>query len=95
MKAGWRFRHVQSTIGSVTDAAKKLLEEVLALPVEDQRWLSDKLIERVRPEHEDVELHPAWIPEIKRRIEDVRSGRVESTPADEALARVRARLQKG
>ena len=35
------------------------------------------------------DLDPAWAAEIKRRVEDMESGRVVGTPGDEVMARVR------
>jgi len=75
---------------SVTDAAKKLLEEFNALPEEDQRWF----LREVGDLDDDDELHPDWIPEIQRRIDDIRRGEVKTSPAKEAIDRVRVRLQK-
>lgn len=73
----------------MTDAAKKLMDEALALPREQRRQLGIALLESV----DDFELHPAWIPEIRQRIADIESGKVKTVPADEALRRIRARLE--
>ncbi len=79
----------------VTDAAKKLMEQALALPREDRRRLGLALLESLDDDEQGLALHPAWIPEIKRRVEEIESGNVKTVPADEALVRLRARLQKG
>ena len=51
----------------VTDAAKKLLEEVLALPEEDQRWIADRLLDHVPRDAGEIER--AWADEAVERLE--------------------------
>ncbi len=72
----------------MTDAAKKLLEEFLALPEEDQRWF----LREVGGVASDDELHPDWIPEIQRRVERAERGETKPIPWDEVEARVRRSL---
>ncbi len=78
----------------MTDAAKKILEEFDALSDDDQRWLVDVLVERVRGTDDDGELSDAWKQEIVRRIERVQSGESKPIPWEEAEARLRESLRK-
>jgi putative addiction module component (TIGR02574 family) len=78
----------------VTDAAKKILEEFDALSDDDQRWLVDVLVERVRGADDDGELSDAWKQEIVRRIERVQSGESKPIQWEEAEARLRESLRK-
>ena len=58
------------------------------LPAESRARLADLLVESL----DAVELGPIdrlWITEAKRRRDEVRSGRVETIPGDEALKKVR------
>lgn len=75
----------------MTDAAKKLLDEVLALPEEDQRWLSDALVDRIDPI--DDELRTAWNEAAVERLEALERGEAKLVSHDEARARARAILR--
>jgi putative addiction module component (TIGR02574 family) len=37
----------------------------------------------------------AWEDEIKRRVEDIRGGRVKTIPGEQVLGRLKARLRDG
>jgi putative addiction module component (TIGR02574 family) len=63
--------------------------EVLSLPPENRARLLELLIESFEPRSK---AQTAWLELANRRREDVRSGKVQIMPGDEALARVRARL---
>jgi hypothetical protein len=67
---------------------EQLVEQAMDLPTESRARLADLLVESL----DAVELGPIdrlWITEAKRRRDDVRSGRVEAIPGDEALKKVR------
>ena len=80
-------------MAQVTPQVSELLEKALALSSQDRGLLIDLLIATLDngPAEEGVEA--AWKEEIERRIEDVRSGRVKMIPAEQVLARARARLR--
>jgi putative addiction module component (TIGR02574 family) len=80
----------------VTDVAKKLMEEALALPREERRRLGLALLESVAALEgdDDIGLHDAWKDEILRRVDRVRSGESKPVPWDEAEARLRESLRK-
>jgi putative addiction module component (TIGR02574 family) len=60
----------------------------LALPSEARALLADRLVESLDPA-EDGNLHQLWAVEALRRRDEVRSGKVQTIPGEEALARVR------
>ncbi|MFT3665342.1 addiction module protein [Piscinibacter sp.] len=66
-----------------------LAAQALSLPPEDRALLLERLIASFEPKSPAQE---AWFKLAQRRREDVRGGRVQMVPGDEALARVRARL---
>lgn len=66
---------------------EQIAEEALALPSEARALLADRLVESLDPA-EDGYVHQLGISEARRR-DDVRSGRVQTIPGDEALAQVR------
>lgn len=78
----------------MTNAAKKPLEDFEALSANDQRWLVDVLVARVRDADDDNELSDGWKQEILRRIERVRSRESKPIPWEEAEARLRESLRK-
>lgn len=59
---------------------ESLTEAVLSLPSDARALLADDFI------------RDAWASESLRRLDDVRSGRKHTVSRDEALARVRAKL---
>ena len=71
----------------MTDAARKLLEEALALPKEQQRWLADQLLEVVPA---DEEVADAWAGEAVERLERAERGEAKLVSYDE----VRERAQR-
>ncbi len=62
----------------------QLAEEALALPANAQALLVDRLVESLGPV-EDVPFRELWSAEALRRRDDIRSGRVQAVPGDEAL----------
>ena len=67
---------------------EQVAEEALALPSEARALLADRLVESLDPA-EDGFIRQLWAAEARRRLEDVRSGRIKTIPVDEVLAQVR------
>jgi len=63
---------------------EQLAEEALALPANARALLVDRLVESLDPA-EDVPFRQLWAAEAFRRRDDVRSGRVQTIPGEEAL----------
>lgn len=74
----------------MTSAAKKVLEEALALPSEDRAELMEALAESL--DVAEIRLTSAWQAEIGRRVEAVEQGESLLIPGDEVDARLRAAL---
>jgi len=65
---------------------RRLLDEILSLPVEERVELVDVLLcslDRSNPEIEKL-----WAEEAKRRLEAVRSGKLKTVPIEEVFAYV-------
>jgi len=62
-----------------------VLEKALALSTQERGLLIDRLIESLDegPVEEGVE--EAWGEEIKRRVDDIRSGKVKMIPGEQVL----------
>ena len=68
--------------------AEQIAEEALSLPTEARALLADRLVESLDPA-EDGYIRKLWAAEAVRRRDEIRDGRVQAIPGEEALARVR------
>lgn len=76
----------------MTDAARKVLAEFSALSDDDQRWLTEVLVERLRDtEDEGERLSDDWKGELTDRIGEIERGDVELVDADSITAELRER----
>lgn len=79
------------------NTTERLLNEALQLPYEQRQHLVDRLMESLHPGDDlsEEEWQAAWLPELKRRVADIESGRVKAVPVsqflDEIADRQRAR----
>ena len=76
---------------SKTMTVEELTEEMLSLPSAARALLADRLVESLDPA-EDESVRELWAREVRRRRDEVRSGKVKTVPGEEALARVRESL---
>ena len=67
-----------------------LLEQALALPDTDRAALAASLFRSLDTEI-DADADELWDNEIKRRLEEIRSGEVELVPWDKMLAKMNRR----
>jgi putative addiction module component (TIGR02574 family) len=72
---------------------EQLAEEALALPSEARALLADRLAESLDPA-DDEHFRKVWAAEALRRRDEVREGRVQTIPGDEALARIRQKFSR-
>jgi len=72
-------------MGQMTPQVSEVLEKALTLSTQDRGLLIDRLIESLDegPAEEGVE--QAWAEEIKRRVDDIRSGRAKTIPGEQVL----------
>jgi putative addiction module component (TIGR02574 family) len=73
----------------------EVLDKALALSVEERGLLIDRLVESLDdgPAEEGVEA--AWDAEIKRRVDDVRLGRVKTIPGEQVLREIEEEFPDG
>jgi hypothetical protein len=71
---------------------KQLEADLLALPVDSRASLARALIESL-DEMIDEDAEALWADEIRRRDEDLRSGKAAARPAADALHDARERLR--
>ena len=76
----------------VSPQVSELLEKALTLSAHDRGQIIDRLVESLDdgPTEEGVEA--AWDEEIRRRVEEIQSGKAEMIPGEEVDRRLTARL---
>lgn len=78
------------TLGIMTGAAKKILEDALALSDDERRELMEALSDSFEPQPTD--LSPEWKAEIENRIAQMERGEIEPVEWEQVEARIRATL---
>ncbi|MBI5406332.1 MAG: addiction module protein [Nitrospirae bacterium] len=71
---------------------KEIIQEAESLPVEERAMVIDSLLRTLNPisATKDVE----WVKVAKRRLAELRSGRVKAIPGDDVFAKIRERFEK-
>lgn len=69
-------------------SVQEIEAQALKLPSHERARLAEVLIGSL---DEEDEIARAWADEAERRLEELRSGAVQSVPAGEVFARIRAR----
>jgi putative addiction module component (TIGR02574 family) len=79
----------------MTTQVSELLEKALSLSTRERGLLIDRLIESLDnlPAEEGVEA--AWGEEIRRRVDDIRSGRVKAIPGEQVLREIAEEFPDG
>lgn len=75
---------------------EKLEEQALLLPPDERGQLIHRLIVSLdgEPEGTPEQIAKAWDEEIARRVADMDAGRTRWIPADEVMARLRAKISE-
>lgn len=77
----------------MTAEAKKIFEQALALPERERRNVAEALLDSLA-ETSEHEIDPAWHDEVRRRIEEVRSGKVQPESLSEVRRQIREALAR-
>ena len=78
----------------MTRPVSELLEKALALSTRERGLLIDHLIQSLDDDPADEGVEAAWDEEIKRRVDEIRSGRVEMIPGEQVLRELAKRARK-
>ncbi|WP_437946338.1 addiction module protein [Sorangium sp. So ce296] len=81
-----------ATLLAMSLPAEELLDQAMKLPESERRVLALRLLESVGDESPE-EVERAWVEEARRRLDDVRAGRSQPVPWEEARRRIFARLR--
>jgi len=74
----------------IMHGTREIIEEATALPVEGRAAVVDSLLRSLNMP--DPEIDRAWLAVAKRRLADIRSGRVAPVPGDQVFAKIRERF---
>jgi putative addiction module component (TIGR02574 family) len=72
-------------MAQMTPQVSELLEKALSLSTQERGLLAARLIDSLDDEQEEEGVEAAWDEEIKRRVDDIRSGRVKTIPGEQVL----------
>jgi len=65
---------------------KDLITEALSLPVEERAMFADSLLKSLNPP--ESELDKKWAAVAKRRLTELRSGKIDSVPGEEVFLKI-------
>ena len=68
----------------------EIIHEAESLPVEERTVVVESLLRSLNPP--DPEIDRKWAAVAKRRLEELRSGRVKPVPGEEVFAKIRQRF---
>ena len=69
-----------------------LMDEVASLPLEERARLVDTLLRTLNTPESAVD--SAWMEVAQRRLDEIRTGRVETVPREVVFENIRQRLSK-
>jgi len=81
-------------MAQMTPEASEVLAKAMQLSSRERGLLIDRLVESLDDEPADADAEEAWAAEIKRRVDDVRSGKVKMIPGEEVEREMAARLRR-
>ncbi len=73
-------------------STEDIIQEAAALPVEERIIVVDSLLRTLNTPDPDIDRE--WVGVAKRRLAELRSGRVKSIPGDQVFARIRERFER-
>ena len=68
----------------------EIIRDAESLPVEDRILVVESLLRSLNPP--DPEIDRQWVAVAKRRLEELRSGRVKPVPGEAVFAKIRQRF---
>lgn len=75
-------------MAKATPQISELLKKAFALSTQERGILINRLIASLDEEPVEKGVQAAWDDEIKRRIDDIRSGRVRTIPGEDVLKEI-------
>ena len=76
----------------MTAAAKKILEDALALPDDERRRIAELLLDSISTDSTE-EIEAAWVAEAVRRADELERAEVEALDGESVLEDLKAKFQ--
>ena len=73
-------------------STEEIIQEAAALPVEERIIVVNSLLSTLN--HPDPDIDAQWVEVARRRLADLRSGRVKPVPGDQVFKRIRERFAR-
>jgi putative addiction module component (TIGR02574 family) len=70
----------------------ELLSEIESLPIDMKTELIDKLISSMHPSQKEIDV--LWAAEAEKRVDEIKSGRVQTIPGEQILSEAKKMLSK-
>jgi putative addiction module component (TIGR02574 family) len=74
----------------MTAGIDEITQLALTLPVDQRAQVANALLASLDDTADSAEVHKAWTAEIKSRVDDITSGRVQTLSRDEVRAQLAA-----
>lgn len=71
---------------------KEIIQEAESLPVEERATVVDSLLRTFNSA--DTKIESEWLAVAKRRLAELRTGKVKAIPGEEVFANIRERFEK-
>lgn len=78
----------------MTPKASEVLAQALQLSPQERELLIDELVESLDEGPAEAGAEEAWAGEIKRRVDEIRSGKVKLIPGEEVERRIAGRMRR-
>jgi putative addiction module component (TIGR02574 family) len=76
----------------ITMTIKKIIQEALSLPIEERALIADSLLRSLNMPNTYIDAR--WTEVAKRRLQELRSGKVKPIPGDEVFEKALKRFPK-
>src|SRR6266566_7463852 len=84
----------EDAMSQMTREASEVLARAMQLSARERGFLIDQLIESLDEGADEPGAEEAWAHEIKRRVDEIRSGKVKMIPGEEVERELAARLRR-
>jgi putative addiction module component (TIGR02574 family) len=83
----------EARMGQMSPKVAEVLDKAMALTSHERGLLIDRLVESLDDAPSDEGVDEAWADEIKRRVDEIRSGKVKMIPGEEMQQWLSERLR--
>jgi putative addiction module component (TIGR02574 family) len=73
-------------------STKKLIKEIESLPVEERAKVADSVLKSLNPI--DSEIEKKWIQTAERRLEEIKTGKVNLISGEKVFEKIQKRFSK-